>query len=231
MITGATQLGDDRLLLTVDHDPTAVATDCFAGSIIVFVPSGQVFFKKDDGATTNVTANVNVRNNLTAAVNPAAANDSTQFYTIGSMWVNTATGTVFFATDVSAGAAIWRRSAPTITPFPFGNTVAVPAGGTLQLQGPGQSLNGFRVYRAGTITAGSIAVNVASANAYDLQIRVNGVSVATVALAAGLTSASSVVLTAAVVVGDIVTTFLVRTAGAGASGFAEEYAVVEITVS
>lgn len=231
MITGATQLGDDRLLLTVDHDPTVVATDCFAGSILVFVPSGQVFIKKDDGSTTNVTANVNIKNNLAALVDPTVADDSTLFYSIGSIWINTVTDTVFTATDVTAAAAVWRRAAPVIITFQFGNTVIVPAGGTLQLEGPGQTLNGFRVYRAGRITAGSIAVSAASANAYNLDIRVNAVSVETVALAAGLTGASSITLSAAVAVGDIVTAFMVRTAGAGGSGFTEEHAVIEITVS
>ena len=54
MITGATQLGDDRLLLTVDHDPRTTATDALVGSIIVYVPSGLMFTKLDDGLTMNV---------------------------------------------------------------------------------------------------------------------------------------------------------------------------------
>lgn len=175
MITGATQLGDDRLLLTVDHDPRTTATDALAGSIIVFVPSGLMFTKKDDGLTTNVV--------------PTSADT-----------------------------------------YQFGNTAQVPAGGTLQMEGPGQSLNGFRVFRAGTIVGGSIAVNAVSANTYDLQIRVNGVSAAVVTLAAGLTSAQTIALSIAVVAGDIITAFMVRTAGAGGSTFNEEHAVVEIAV-
>lgn len=230
MITGATQLGDDRLLLTVDHDPTAVATDCLAGSIICFVPSGQLFFKLDDGPSTNVTANVNIKNNLSAVVDPTAGNDSTQFYAIGSIWINTVTDVVWVATDVTVAAAIWRRAAPIIITFQFGNSVIVPSGGTLQMEGPGQTLSGFRVYRAGRITGGSISVNISSLNDYDLDIRINGLSVATVSMVAGLTSASSVLLSAAVAVGDIVTAFMVRTAGSGGSGFSEMHAVVEITV-
>jgi hypothetical protein len=175
MITGATQLGDDRLLLTVDHDPRTTATDALSGSIIVFVPSGRMFTKKDDGSTTNVVPT-------------------------------------------------------TLTPYQFGQTAQVPAGGTLQMEGPGQSLNGFRVTRAGFIVAGSIAVNAVSANTYDLQIRVNGVSAAVVTLAAGQTSAQTIALAVAVAVGDIITTFMVRTAGAGGSTFNEEHATVEIAV-
>ena len=175
MITGATQLGDDRLLLTVDHDPRTTATDAMSGSIIVYVTTGQMFTKKDDGSTTNVIP-----------------------------------------------------TSPTT--YQFGQTAQVPAGGTLQMEGPGQSLNGFRVTRAGMIMAASVAVNAVSANTYDLQIRVNGVTSATVTLAAGTTSAQSIALTLSVAVGDIITAFMVRTAGAGGSTFNEEHVVVEIAV-
>lgn len=115
--------------------------------------------------------------------------------------------------------------------YPFGNTSTVPAGGTQQLQAPGQSLNGYRLMRAGTITGASIAVNVASANSYNLDVRINGSSVATLALAAGATSNSTVALSVAVVVGDILTAFMVRTAGSGGSTFSEQSAAVEVTES
>lgn len=175
MITGATQLGDDRLLLTVDHDPRTTATDALAGSIIVFVPSGQIFVKRDDGLTTNV-----------------APFPSTEYL--------------------------------------FGQTVNVPAGGTLQLQGPGQSLSGVRTLRAGIITGASIQVNVLdAARAYNLEIRVNGVAAATVPLPIGATGAQSTALAVAVAAGSSITAFMIRTAGAGGSTFAEEYAAVEVT--
>lgn len=114
--------------------------------------------------------------------------------------------------------------------FQFGENIPVPGAGTLQLDGPGNTLVGFRVYRAGTITAASIQVDVADAtNDYNLDIRVNGISVATVPLPSGSTGASSVALAAAVVVGDVVTAFMVRTAGADESDFTEEHAVIEIS--
>ncbi len=60
-ITGSTDLGDGRLILTVDHDPRTTVTDAPAGSIIVYVgsPSGDFWtgcrcIKLDDGSTTNV---------------------------------------------------------------------------------------------------------------------------------------------------------------------------------
>lgn len=111
----------------------------------------------------------------------------------------------------------------------FGNTSVVPAGGTQQMQAPGQAIQGYSMMRAGTITGGSIAVNVASLNSYDLDIRINGASVATVALAAGATQNSSVALSVAVAVGDILAAFMVRTTGSGGSGFSEQAAAVEIT--
>lgn len=67
-------------------------------------------------------------------------------------------------------------------------------------------------------------------NDYNLEIRVNGISVATVPLPSGSAGASSVALAAAVVIGDIVTAFMVRTAGADVSDFTEEHAVIEISV-
>ena len=97
------------------------------------------------------------------------------------------------------------------------------------MQAPGQSLNGYRMMRAGTITGASIAVNATSANSYDLDIRINGSSVATLALAAGNTGASSVALSVAVSVGDVLTAFMVRTAGSGGSGFTEQSAAIEVS--
>lgn len=115
--------------------------------------------------------------------------------------------------------------------FQFGENIPVPGAGTLQLDGPGNTLVGFRVYRAGTITAASIQVDVVdTTNDYDLEIRVNGLVVATVPLPSGSTGASSILLAAPVVVGDVVTAFMVRTAGADASDFTEEHAVIEISV-
>jgi hypothetical protein len=107
MITGATQFGDDRLFISVDEDPRLVPVNCLAGSFIVFVPSGQLFYKKDDGLSTNVTHNVNIKSNVSAVVPPTVNNDSTQFYSTGSMWINTATGVVYFLVDPTAGAAVW----------------------------------------------------------------------------------------------------------------------------
>jgi len=76
-----------------------------------------------------------------------------------------------------------------------------------------------------------VAVNVADGvRSYDLDIYLNGASAATVALASGNTSAQSVALAVAVVAGDIISAYMIKTAGAGTSTFEEIYAIVEETV-
>lgn len=53
--------------------------------------------------------------NLTAVVDPTVNEDSGDGYGVGSVWVNTATNDIFFATDVAVGAAVWRKvQAPTV---------------------------------------------------------------------------------------------------------------------
>lgn len=114
--------------------------------------------------------------------------------------------------------------------YSFGRSSAVPAGGTLQLFAVGQTLQGFRVIRASLITGASLRVSAGdAARTYDLDVRVNAVSVATLPLPLSTLSVSTILFAVPVVVGDIVTAFMVRTAGAGASTFGDEEALVEIT--
>jgi len=115
--------------------------------------------------------------------------------------------------------------------YQFGNTVVVPSAGTLQLRGAGNSLSGFRILRAGYLVSASIQVEVVDATrAYNLDIRRNGVSIATVPLAIStLGNAVAVTSPIALAIGDVITAFMVRTSGAGASTFTEENAVVEIS--
>ena len=82
--------------------------------------------------------------------------------------------------------------------------------------------------RAGTIVGASVQVNVADAiRSYDLDIYVNGASVATLTLAVGL-GADTTALAVAVAVGDVITAYMIKTAGAGASTFDEIHALVEV---
>lgn len=53
-ITGTTDLGSGMLAVTVDHDPTSVATDAPEGSLIVQEGTSDWVRKLDNGASTNV---------------------------------------------------------------------------------------------------------------------------------------------------------------------------------
>jgi hypothetical protein len=95
-------------IVVVDHDPTSVATDTSSGSLIIRADTGEHFRKLDDGASTNVTDPIGLKNNLTATVDPVAGNDNTQDYTVGSVWVNVTADTYWVCVDASTGAAVWR---------------------------------------------------------------------------------------------------------------------------
>lgn len=124
---------------------------------------------------------------------------------------------------ITAGAADRDR-------FQYGNSTSVPGGGTLQLEGAGDSLGALRMNRAGSITGASIQVNVVdNVRTYDLDMRINGVSVVTLALPISTLGAHTAALAVAFAAGDLLTVFLVRTGGAGASTFADEQALVEVT--
>jgi len=58
-------------------------------------------------ATTGGGGGTLIQDNFTAAVNPAATNDSSQGYAVGSHWVNTATNEVFVCASSTIGAAVW----------------------------------------------------------------------------------------------------------------------------
>lgn len=124
---------------------------------------------------------------------------------------------------IAAGAA--RQS-----DFQFGRRVKVPAGGTLFLFGAGSASPGMRIARAGQITGASLQVDAVDAGrTYDLVIYVNGGQVAVLALPLSTLGVQTAALAVAVMAGDVVTAALVQTAGAGASTFAEQQAVIEVT--
>lgn len=51
------------------------------------------------------------KQNLSATTVPTTANDSTQGYSIGSVWVNTTTDKGYFCVDATASNAIWKEMA------------------------------------------------------------------------------------------------------------------------
>jgi len=49
-----------------------------------------------------------------ATTNPTSSNDATEGWDVGSRWVNTTNGTVWFAVNVSTGAAVWKDVTSTV---------------------------------------------------------------------------------------------------------------------
>ena len=49
----------------------------------------------------------NILDNLSAVVPPTVNDDNTAGYSIGSVWIDTATGITYIATDVTTGVAMW----------------------------------------------------------------------------------------------------------------------------
>ena len=50
-----------------------------------------------------------IKNTHDAAINPTVNHDTSFFYTVGSMWYNSANNNVFIARDVTLGAAVWEN--------------------------------------------------------------------------------------------------------------------------
>lgn len=112
----------------------------------------------------------------------------------------------------------------------FGRSIAVPTSGTLQLFGVDSNAVGVRIMRACTVTGGSIQVNVQdNSRSYNLEIRKNGTAVATVSLASGTVGNSDTTFSAPFAAGNILTAYLVRTSGTGASTFTSMDVQVEAT--
>jgi hypothetical protein len=119
---------------------------------------------------------------------------------------------------------------PAVSPssFQFGLTTNV-IGASAQFLGPDATTNGFVLSNRGYIVGGSIGVTgPASANDYNMEIRVNGVTAAVVPLPAGQLKAFAN-LSVAVSAGDTVTAFMVRTTGSGNSSFGNQQVIVQIS--
>lgn len=58
---------------------------------------------------TGAGAYTAMKTNLAGGADPTVGDDTADGYVVGSLWINTADDRVFIATDVSAGAAIWRE--------------------------------------------------------------------------------------------------------------------------
>lgn len=74
---------------------------CCAGSGYAQVPGA--------GSPMVPVGPAGIQANLTAITAPGAGNDSTQGYSVGSLWQNANTGEVWMASSVAANAAVWDQ--------------------------------------------------------------------------------------------------------------------------
>lgn len=82
-----------------------------AGASTAVIGSVELFY---GFAVDFATDTMLPRNNTTATTDPAVTDDSLLGYKPGSVWVNTSTPAVYTLTDSTAGAAVWKRSWPTM---------------------------------------------------------------------------------------------------------------------
>lgn len=81
-----------------------------------FVGAGQLrtFNDRQSGTAVSGTANIVVRphvlNKMDATAAPGVSDDSSKGYAVGSTWVDTSAKKVYFAADVSVGAAVWKEA-------------------------------------------------------------------------------------------------------------------------
>jgi hypothetical protein len=105
-----------------------------------------------------------IKNNYAATANPTAGDDSLDEYDVGSIWINTVTGRMFWCTDSTASAAVWQAggfSKKSITIFIDGGPAAIVAGGKIWMRAPAAlTINGWYVQAD---QAGDIVVDVKKA--------------------------------------------------------------------
>jgi len=68
----------------------------------------------DDAEVASIDSDGDIRGlnvkkaNLSASSDPTTSNDSTQGYTVGSIWINTSTDSAFICMDATASNAVWK---------------------------------------------------------------------------------------------------------------------------
>lgn len=146
-IVSSVDIGGGMVYVVVDHDPNVVATDVPKGSRVEEESTGIICIKSDDGPTTNVKkiishageifagvnettlANVvDLKVNLVAVIDPAASNDNTEGYSVGSRWFNITLDKEFVCIDAATAAAIWKGTTPVSITFSRGGSILTPAG-------------------------------------------------------------------------------------------------------
>ena len=103
-----------------------------------------------------------VLNNLSATVAPTGSNDNTMGYSIGSMWINTVSNTIYICTNNSTGVAVWSQSSivSQVTDYMIGNLTATVL--TNLSVGDHASFNQAYQSSTGTATTTNITLDTSS---------------------------------------------------------------------
>jgi hypothetical protein len=83
--------------------------DAYLQNLYIEQELQDVYDEAVAGAITTANLTSAVTNNLTATVAPGVGDDSADGYEVGSYWWDTVTFDLYMATDVTVGAAIWKR--------------------------------------------------------------------------------------------------------------------------
>ncbi|MGY3366179.1 hypothetical protein ACVWZL_003304 [Bradyrhizobium sp. GM2.4] len=107
--------------------------------------------------------------NVTAVVDPSSANDSSQGYSVGSLWQNQNTGRVWIARSVGVGVAVWTLLALADHPGYIASNWYLPSGpfrvsGSATAPGLG-SIRLFPGFIKERVTLAALGVRVATTSA------------------------------------------------------------------
>ena len=180
---------------------TELQVELDAGNVTITFQGVALTLEQSKAIIQPITA-LDIKHNLSAVVDPVAAtSDETAGYSIGSIWVNTASLNAFVCLDPSVGAAFWYSLA--------GSDVGVSTmiwGGNMTSAGNYPSFNGvYNSPSTGSLSSQSegassatgflarLSWNTDSADATTvLNVLVNGIVVETVMLTGNQGSLSSV---------------------------------------
>lgn len=82
-----------------------------AGNITVTFQGAPLTSEQSKSLIQPITA-LDIRHNLNAIVNPTVTDDDVAGYSVGSLWINRATGAVYRCLDSTTGAAVWGFMGP-----------------------------------------------------------------------------------------------------------------------
>jgi hypothetical protein len=202
-----------------------------AGDITVTFNGDALTSEQSRAKIQPITA-LDIRHNLSAAVDPAVTDDDAAGYSIGSIWLNTTSTRAFRCFDDTAGAAVWVLDAPASSGGGGGDQLlfgadSVSTTTTIRYLIPSYVTDiattvvaaRFTVTRSGTLRNMYIyQTGDGNGNNLTYTLRVNAVTTAlAITMASTANSASNTADTVAVVAGDLLDIEVTKAAGIGNS--------------